>query len=255
MLIMPLRLQNKLALITAAGQGIGRAIAQIFAAEGARVIATDVDDKKLEGLKALKRRKLDVRSTASIESFAYEIAAEFGALDVLVNCAGYVHHGSVLDCSEQDWDFLFDLNVKSMHRTIKAFLPGMLEKQAGSIVHISSAVSSIRGVPDRYVYGATKAAVIGLTKAVAADFIKQGIRCNAICPGTIESPSLEERILAVSRETGKSLNAVRQEFIDRQPMGRLGKPAEVAALAVFLGSDEASYITGQSHLVDGGMAL
>ena len=179
---MPLRLQNKLALVTAAGQGIGRAIAEMFASEGARVIATDLDDKKLEGLKSLKRRKLDVRSTASVDSFAHEIATELGALDVLVNCAGYVHHGNVLDCSEHDWDFSFDLNVKSMHRTIKAFVPGMLGKQAGSIVNISSAVSSIRGVPDRYVYGATKAAVIGLTKAVAADFIKKGIRANAICP-------------------------------------------------------------------------
>jgi 2-keto-3-deoxy-L-fuconate dehydrogenase len=161
----------------------------------------------------------------------------------------------VLDCTEQDWDFSFDLNVKSMHRTIKAFLPGMLQKGAGSIVNISSAVSSIRGVPDRYVYGATKAAVIGLTKQVAADFIKRGIRVNAICPGTIESPSLGERIKEVSKTTGKSIKEVEQSFTDRQPMGRLGRPAEVAALAVFLASDEASYITGHAHLVDGGMAL
>ncbi len=180
------RLQSQLALVTAAGQGIGRAIAEAFAAEGARVIATDVEEKKLEGLKAAKRLKLDVRSSDAVDALARDTAAEFGALDVLVNCAGFVHHGSVLDCSEQDWDFSFDLNVKSMHRTIKAFLPGMLEKKAGSIVNISSAVSSIRGVPDRYVYGASKAAIIELTKAVAADFIKQGIRANAICPGTIE---------------------------------------------------------------------
>jgi 2-keto-3-deoxy-L-fuconate dehydrogenase len=166
-----------------------------------------------------------------------------------------VHHGSVLECSEQDWDFTFDLNVKSMHRTIKAFLPGMLEKKAGSIVNISSAVSSIRGVPDRYVYSASKAAIIGLTKAVAADFIKKGIRANAICPGTIESPSLEGRIKAQSLATGKSLAEIEHAFIERQPMGRLGRPEEVAALAVFLASDEASYITGQTHLVDGGMAL
>jgi 2-keto-3-deoxy-L-fuconate dehydrogenase len=252
---MALRLQGKLALVTAAGQGIGRAIAEAFAAEGARVIATDLEEKKLEGVKSVKRCKLDVRSTAAIEALAKETATEFGALDVLVNCAGYVHHGSVLDCSEQDWDFSFDLNVKSMHRMIKAFLPGMLQKKAGSIVNISSAVSSIRGVPDRYAYGATKAAVIGLTKAVAADFIRQGIRANAICPGTIESPSLEDRIKDRSRATGKSLSEVEKAFVERQPLGRLGRPEEVAALAVFLASDESSYITGQPHLVDGGMAL
>ena len=249
------RLQRKLALVTAAGQGIGRAIAQCFAAEGARVFATDVDEKKLEGLKTDWRIKLDVRSTQAVESVAGRITSELGPLDVLVNCAGYVHQGTVLDCSEQDWDFTFDLNVKSMHRTIKAFLPGMLERKSGAIINISSAVSSIRGVPDRYVYGASKAAIIGLTKAVAADFIKQGIRANAICPGTIESPSLEERIRAQSQASGRSRTEVERAFIERQPMGRLGRPEEVAALAVFLASDEASYITGQAHLVDGGMAL
>src|ERR1700704_1605285 len=197
------RLQGKVALVTAAGQGIGRAIAEAFAAEGSSVIATDVDESKLDGSKNAKRLKLDARSTTSVEALAKQIAAEYGALDVLVNCAGYVHHGSVLECSEQDWDFSFDLNVKSMHRTIKAFLPGMLERGSGAIVNISSAVSSIRGVPERYAYGATKAAVIGLTKAVAADFIKRGIRVNAICPGTIESPSLGERIGELSHKTGK----------------------------------------------------
>lgn len=249
------RLARKLALVTAAGQGIGRAIAEAFAAEGAIVVATDLEEMKLEGMTSAKRLKLDVRSTESVESLTRNIKSEFGAIDVLVNCAGYVHHGSVLDCSERDWDVSFDLNVKSMHRTIKAFLPGMLEKKAGAIVNIASAVSSIRAVPDRYAYGATKAAVIGLTKAVAADFIKQGIRANAICPGTIESPSLEGRIRERSQATGKSLAEIERAFIERQPMGRLGKAAEVAALAVFLASDEASYITGQAHLVDGGMAL
>ena len=249
------RLQGKVALVTAAGQGIGRAIAEAFSNEGGKVVATDVAEDKVRGLKAAKRIKLDVRAQENVDAVAKRVASEFGPLDILVNCAGYVHNGSILECGDRDWDFSFDLNVKSMHRTIKAFLPGMLEKKSGSIVNISSAVSSIRGVPNRYAYGATKAAVIGLTKAIAADFIKQGIRCNAICPGTIESPSLEERIATLSKQTGRSTQDVRQSFIDRQPMGRLGTAQEVAALAVFLASDEASYITGQPQLVDGGMAL
>src|ERR1700730_14172021 len=226
-IVMSNRLQGKIALVTAAGQGIGRAIAEAFIAEGGSVIATDLADDKLKDLKAAKRSKLDVRSQENIEAFAKDIAREFGALDILVNCAGYVANGSVLDCTDKDWHFSFDLKVKSMHRMIKAFLPAMLEKKSGSIVNISSAVSSIRGVPNRYAYGATKAAVIGLTKAVAADFIKQGIRCNAICPGTIESPSLEDRIATASKQTGKSIDAVRQDFIGRQPMGRLRKAQEV----------------------------
>jgi 2-keto-3-deoxy-L-fuconate dehydrogenase len=176
------RLQGKVALVTAAGQGIGRAIAEAFTSEGGKVIATDVAEDKVRDLGAAKRIKLDVRAQDNVDAVAKTIASEFGALDILVNCAGYVHNGSILECGDRDWDFSFDLNVKSMHRIIKAFLPGMLERKSGSIVNISSAVSSIRGVPNRYVYGATKAAVIGLTKAVAADFIKQGIRCNAICP-------------------------------------------------------------------------
>jgi 2-keto-3-deoxy-L-fuconate dehydrogenase len=249
------RVNGKVALVTAAGQGIGRAIAEALIAEGAKVIATDVAEDKVKDLQAAKRVKLDVRSQDNVDALEKTIAGEFGALDILINCAGYVANGSVLDCSDKDWDFSFDLNVKSMHRTIKAFLPAMLRKKSGSIVNISSAVSSIRGVPNRYAYGATKAAVIGLTKAVAADFIKQGIRCNAVCPGTIESPSLEERIAALAKETGKSSDVIRQAFVDRQPMGRLGTAQEVAALALFLVSDEASYITGQAHLVDGGMAL
>jgi 2-keto-3-deoxy-L-fuconate dehydrogenase len=248
------RLNGKVALVTAAGQGIGRAIAEKFADEGARVVATDLDPNKLQGLRA-KLRKLDVRSQDDIDALGHEIGREFGPLDILVNGAGYVHQGTVLTCTDKDWDFSFDLNVKSMHRTIKTFLPGMLEKKAGSILNIASTASSIRGVPNRYVYGATKAAVIGLTKAVAADFITRGIRCNAICPGTIESPSLGERITVVSNESGRSLEAVRQDFVARQAMGRLGTADEVAWLALFLGSDEASYITGQAHLVDGGMAL
>jgi 2-keto-3-deoxy-L-fuconate dehydrogenase len=249
------RLKGKVALVTAAGQGIGRAIAAAFAAEGAKVIATDLDAGKLKGLRAAERRALDVRSAAAVEALAREVARKYGALDVLANCAGFVHHGSVLDCAEADWDFSFDLNVKSMHRTIKAFLPAMLRRKRGSIVNISSGASSVRGLPNRYVYGATKAAVIGLTKAVAADFIKHGIRANAICPGTIESPSLDERIAALAKSTGQSLAAVRKQFVDRQPMGRLGTPMEIAMLAVYLASDEASYTTGQIHLADGGFAL
>jgi len=232
---MSLRLKGKVAVLTAAAAGIGRATAEAFAAEGARVIATDIDLAGLEGLDA-ERRRLDVRSSESVA----ELAREIGPIDILFNCAGFVHHGTVLECSDADWDFSFDLNVKSMHRTVRAFLPGMLEKGGGSIVNVSSGASSVRGIPNRYVYGASKAAVIGLTKAVAADFIKRGVRCNAICPGTIESPSAE---------------AVRQAFVDRQAMGRLGTAEEIAMLAVYLASDESSYTTGQIHLADGGFAL
>ena len=212
------RLAGKVALLTAAAAGIGRATAQAFAREGARVIATDIDVDGLAGLDADKR-KLDVRSTEAVAALARDI----GAIDVLFNCAGFVHHGTVLDCSDADWDFSFDLNVKSMHRTIRAFLPGMLEKGGGAIVNIASGASSVRGIANRHVYGASKAAVIGLTKAVAADFIRKGVRCNAICPGTIESPSLDGRIAALSRSSGEPIEKVRQAFVDRQPMGRLGR--------------------------------
>jgi 2-keto-3-deoxy-L-fuconate dehydrogenase len=249
------RLADRTAFITAAGQGIGRAICEAFAAEGARVIATDLDAGKLAGLSAAHTGALDVRSTPAVQAFAADAIKRFGAPDIVVNCAGFVHHGTVLDCTEADWDFSFDLNVKSIHRVLSALLPGMVAQRRGAIVNISSAVSSIRGVPNRYVYGATKAAIIGLTKAVAADYIKDGIRANAVCPGTIETPSLGGRVDDLSKATGRSLAEVRQNFIDRQPMGRLGTAAEVAALALFLASDESSYITGQAHLVDGGMAL
>jgi 2-keto-3-deoxy-L-fuconate dehydrogenase len=249
------RLKGKVALVTAAGQGIGRAIAQAFVAEGARVIATDVDVKKLKGLKGATVAKLDARSTADVNALVKEMSKKVGPIDVLVNAAGYVHHNTVLTSTDQEWDFAFDLNVRSMDRTIRATLPGMLKKKKGSIINIASGASSVRGIPFRYVYGTTKAAVVGLTKSVAADFIKQGIRVNAICPGTIVSPSLDDRIATLAKNTGRPEKAVRQDFINRQPMGRLGTAEEIAALAVYLASDESSYTTGQIHLADGGFAL
>jgi 2-keto-3-deoxy-L-fuconate dehydrogenase len=244
------RLQGKKALLTAAGQGIGAATARAFAKEGAKVYATDVNDSLLQKLAAelpgIETKKLDVRDTQAVNS----LAADLGPIDVLFNCAGFVHQGTILDCSEQDWDFSFDLNVKSMYRTCRAFLPAMLAAKKGSIINMSSGASSIKGAPNRFVYGATKAAVIGLTKALAVDVIRQGIRVNAICPGTVESPSLEQRIAALV-----DVEKARKEFIARQPMGRLGTPQEIAALAVYLASDESSFTTGQIHIIDGGWTL
>ncbi|MGA2357084.1 MAG: SDR family oxidoreductase [Terriglobales bacterium] len=244
------RLAGKIALATAAGQGIGRATAIAFADEGAMVWATDINEQLLSTLNQerpnIRTRRLDVRDTRDIAN----CAAQVGALDVLFNCAGYVHHGNILDCSEEDWDFSFDLNVKSMYRTCRAFLPAMLKAGKGSIINMSSAASSIKAAPNRFVYGSTKAAVIGFTKAIAVDFIRSGVRCNAICPGTVQSPSLEQRI-AAQRDAEKA----RSEFVARQPMGRLGRPEEIAALAVYLASDESSYTTGQTHIIDGGFTL
>jgi Dehydrogenases with different specificities (related to short-chain alcohol dehydrogenases) len=244
------RLAGKIAFVTAAGQGIGRATANEFADEGAVVWATDIDERLLPALShdrtSIKTRRLDVLRAQDIA----DCAAEIGTIDILFNCAGYVHHGSILDCSEKDWDFSFDLNIKSMYRTCRAFLPGMLKAGKGSIINMSSAASSIKAAPNRFVYATTKAAVIGLTKAIAADFIRSGIRCNAICPGTVQSPSLEQRIAAQG-----DVEKVRSEFVARQPMGRIGRPEEIASLAVYLASDESSYTTGQIHIIDGGFSL
>ena len=248
------RLKGKRAFLTAAGAGIGRSTAIAFAREGAEVIATDIKPELIADLKdhgIAETASLDVRSTEAVDA----IAKKVGPVDILFNCAGFVHHGTVLTTSDEEWDFSFDINAKAMHRTIRAFLPGMLDKGAGSVVNISSGASSVRGIPNRYVYGASKAAVVGLTKAVAADFIKQGIRVNAICPGTIESPSLDQRIDTQAKALGKSIETIRQAFVDRQPMGRLGKPEEIAAMAVYLAGDESAYTTGQIFLVDGGFAL
>lgn len=242
------RLSNKTALITAAGQGIGRATAEAFMREGARVIATDINQEQLATLAGCTTRRLDVTDEAAIAALAKEI----GNIDVLFNCAGFVHHGTILDCDEKAWDFSFNLNVRSMYRMMRAFLPGMLERGGGSIINMASAASSIKGVPNRFVYGATKAAVIGMTKSVAADYVAKGIRCNAICPGTVESPSLRQRIADQARNSGQSLAAVEAAFVARQPMGRLGKADEIAALAVYLASDESAFTTGAAHVIDGG---
>jgi len=247
------RLKGKKTLITAAGQGIGRSTVLAFAREGAQVLATDIDPESLASLKKefpeiatnIETCVLDVNNLKAIQ----QLAEETGSIDVLFNCAGFVHHGTVLDCEESDWDISFDLNVRSMYRMVKAFLPAMLESGGGSIVNMSSVASSVKGLPNRFVYGASKAAVVGLTKSIAADFITQNIRCNAICPGTVESPSLQARIKA----QGGNYEDVLSAFIARQPIGRIGTPEEIAALAVYLASDESSYTTGVAWSIDGGM--
>jgi 2-keto-3-deoxy-L-fuconate dehydrogenase len=237
------QLEGKLCVLTAAGQGIGRATAERFAAEGARVIATNRSDRPLAKLPGIETAVLDVTDAAGITKFA----AEVGAVDVLFNGAGYVHDGSILECDETSWDVSFDVNVKSMYRMIRAFLPTMLTQGSGSIINMSSVASSLKGVPNRFAYTASKAAVIGLTKSVAADFVDKGIRCNAICPGTIDTPSLHDRM----RATGDYEKTL-ADFKARQPLGRLGNAAEIAVLASYLASDESGFTTGQTHIIDGG---
>jgi 2-keto-3-deoxy-L-fuconate dehydrogenase len=243
------RLKGKIAFITAAGQGMGRAAAVAFAAEGARVWATDINAKALDSLAAtpnITTRVLDVTDGAAVERVAHEV----GDIDCLFNCAGYVHHGTILDCTEREWDKSFEVNIKSMYRVTRAFLPGMLRKGKGSIINMSSIASSIRGLPNRLAYGATKAAVIGFTKAIAADYVQRGIRCNAVCPGTIDTPSLAERINALPDPV-----QARKDFVARQPMGRLGTTDDIAPLLVYLASDESSFATGVAFSVDGGMSI
>ena len=249
---MPGHLADKTAFVTAAGQGIGRETALAFAAEGARVIATDIDEAKVRQIASdnIRTAKLDVLHATDIARA--EIDA--GPIDILFNCAGLVHQGALLDATEVEWELAFDLNVRSMFRTMKAFLPGMLARGRGVVINMASVSSSIKGVPNRFIYSATKAAVIGMTRSVAADYIGQGIRCNCICPGTVHTPSLEERIAANAGRAG-SIDAARQAFVERQPMGRLGTPEEIAALAVYLASDAAQFVTGQAVIIDGGLTL
>jgi 2-keto-3-deoxy-L-fuconate dehydrogenase len=245
------RLKGKRALITAAGQGIGRATAIAMANEGAKVFATDINmdvlstirDANLENIEIFK---LDARDGESVKE-----GVSRAAPDVLFNCAGFVHHGTILDATDDDLDFAFDLNVRSMVRTVKAALPGMLEHGGGSIINMSSAASSIIGAPNRFIYGTTKAAVVGLTKSVAVDYVSNGIRCNCICPGTVESPSWHDRVTALGEELG-SYEAALEQFVSRQPMGRVASAEEIAALVVYLGSDESAFTTGHAHIIDGG---
>ena len=238
------RLAGKICLVTAAAQGIGRATAERFAGEGARVIATDINEAALATLSGVEARRLDVTDPGAIVALFGEIPA----FDVVFNCAGYVHQGTILDCDDEAWRFSWDLNVTAMFHVCKAALPAMLRQGRGSIINMASVASSIKGVPNRFAYGATKAAVIGLTRSIAADFVGQGVRCNAICPGTVATPSLGERMAALPGDP----ETVRQGFIARQPMGRLGEPAEIADLAVYLASDESAFTTGGVHVIDGG---
>jgi 2-keto-3-deoxy-L-fuconate dehydrogenase len=243
------RLAGKVAFVTAAGQGIGRAAVLAFAREGAQVWATDVSAKALadlDGKPGIRTRTLDVTDEAAVT----RTAADVGAIDVLFNCAGFVHHGTILDCTPKDWDFSFNLNVKSMYLVTRSFLPGMLKKGRGSIINMSSIASSLKGLPNRFVYGATKAAVIGLTKAIAADYVKQGIRCNAIGPGTVDTPSLRQRIAAFPDPV-----QAEKDFIARQPMGRLGSVEDITGILVFLASDESMFATGNMYSIDGGMTI
>jgi len=237
------RLKNKIALVTAAGQGIGRASADLFAREGARVIAVDINAATLATLAGVETRKVDLTDAAAIEALSRDV----GGVDILFNCAGFVHAGTLLTTNDDDFDFSFNINVKSAYRMIRRFLPGMIARGGGSIINMSSVASSVIGVPNRFVYGASKAALIGLTKSVAIDFVKDNVRCNVICPGTVQSPSLDQRLAA----TGDAAKA-RAEFISRQPMGRIAKAEEIAELALYLASDAAAFTTGAAHIIDGG---
>ncbi|MEX5589524.1 SDR family oxidoreductase [Pseudomonas urmiensis] len=246
-----MNLQGKRVLITAAGQGIGLASAQAFAAAGAEVFGSDIRIDSLLDEPGIQARVLDVTSASAIEA----LRAELGDIDVLFNCAGFVHSGGILECDEAAWERSLALNVTAMYRMIRAFLPGMQRRGGGSIINMASVVSSVKAVPNRVAYGASKAAVIGLTKAVAADHVAEGIRCNAICPGTVDSPSLHQRIAAQALAQGRDAQEVYRQFVNRQPMGRLGSAEEIAQLAVYLASDAAAYTTGGVHLIDGGMSL
>ena len=245
------RLAGKRALITAAGQGIGRASAIAMADAGAYVVATDISEAALKDLEAANHTNIETRLVDARDADSIKTAVEHAQPDVLFNCAGFVHHGTILDATDEEWEFAFDLNVQSMFRTIRAALPGMLERKNGSIINMASACSSIIGAPNRFVYGTTKAAVIGLTKSVAIDFITKGIRCNCICPGTVQSPSLEDRLHTLGEQVG-GYDEARKQFIARQPMGRIASPEEIAALTVYLASEESAFITGQPHIIDGG---